>query len=114
MDLRGAQDCEQKSLSPQESVQRDQSMCANFCREGPRTQNRKCSQLSSRFASFNPAGDFHAYALSSLPREGSSEAVKATQQASLASQTAPAAAALPVLLSRKWGLAPSNPSESTA
>src|ERR1700751_3410148 len=83
-------------LSPQEqSVQRDQAYVRQLLERG--TTDAKIEsvlQLSSRFASFNPAGDFHAYALSLIAKEKAAlKQSKQTQQASLASQTAPAAGA---------------------
>jgi hypothetical protein len=101
-------------LSPQEqSVQRDQAYVRQLLQRG--TADAKIEnvlQLSSRFTSFNPTGDFHAYALSLIAKEKASlKQSKQTQQASLASQTAPAAAASAsssVLVSGN-ALAPSNP-----
>jgi hypothetical protein len=101
-------------LSPQEqSVQRDQAYVRQLLQRG--TADAKIEsvlQLSSRFATFNPTGDFHAYALSLIAKEKAAlKQSKQTQQASLASQTAPAAAASAsssVLVSGN-ALAPSNP-----
>jgi hypothetical protein len=101
-------------LSPQEqSVQRDQAYVRQLLQRG--TADAKIEnvlQLSSRFTSFNPTGDFHAYALSLIAKEKASlKQSKQTQQASLASQTAPAVAApasSSVLVSGN-ALAPSNP-----
>src|SRR6201998_1667717 len=101
-------------LSPQEqSVQRDQAYVRQLLQRG--TADAKIEnvlQLSSRFASFNPSGDFHAYALSLIAKEKAAlKQSKQTQQASLAPQTAPAAAASAsssVLVSGN-ALAPSNP-----
>jgi hypothetical protein len=101
-------------LSPQEqSVQRDQAYVRQLLQRG--TADAKIEsvlQLSSRFATFNPTGDFHAYALSLIAKEKAAlKQSKQTQQASLASQTAPVAAASPsssVLVGGNT-LAPSNP-----
>jgi hypothetical protein len=101
-------------LSPQEqSVQRDQAYVRQLLQRG--TADAKIEsvlQLSSRFASFNPTADFHAYALSLIAKEKAAlKQSKQTQQASLASQTAPVAAASAsssVLVSGNT-LAPSNP-----
>jgi hypothetical protein len=101
-------------LSPQEqSVQRDQAYVRQLLQRG--TSDAKVEsvlQLSSRFASFNPSGDFHAYALSLIAKEKTAlKQSKQTQQASLALQTAPVAAAsasASVLVSGN-ALAPSNP-----
>src|ERR1700739_1543072 len=85
-------------LSPQEqSVQRDQAYVRQLLQRG--TADAKIEnflQLSSRFTSFNPTGDFHAYALSLIAKEKASlKQSKQTKQDSLASQTAPVAAAPP-------------------
>ena len=101
-------------LSPQEqSVQRDQAYVRQLLQRG--TADAKIEsvlQLSSRFASFNPTGDFHAYALSLIAKEKAAlKQSKQTQQASLASQTAPVPADSPsssVLVGANT-LAPSNP-----
>jgi hypothetical protein len=101
-------------LSPQEqSVQRDQAYVRQLLQRG--TSDAKVEsvlQLSSRFTSFNPTGDFHVYALSLIAKEKAAlKQSKQTQQASLASQTAPVAAASAsssVLVSGN-ALAPSNP-----
>ena len=106
---------EKKSqLSPQEqSVQRDQAYVRQLLQRG--TADAKIEsvlQLSSRFASFNPTADFHAYALSLIAKEKAAlKQSKQTQQASLVSQTAPVAAASAsssVLVSGN-AFAPSNP-----
>jgi hypothetical protein len=101
-------------LSPQEqSVQRDQAYVRQLLQRG--TSDAKVEsvlQLSSRFASFNPSGDFHAYALSLIAKEKAAlKQSKQTQQASLASQTAPEAAASASSSVAVSGnvLAPSNP-----
>src|SRR6266446_1290444 len=83
-------------LSPQEqSIRRDQVYVHQLLQRG--TADAKIEsvlQLSSRFASFNPTGDFHAYALGLIAKEKAAlKQSKQTQQASLASQTAPVAAA---------------------
>ena len=101
-------------LSPQEqSVLRDQAYVRQLLQRGTAdTKIESVLQLSSRFTSFNPTGDFHSYALSLIAKEKAAlKQSKQTQQASLASQTAPAAAASAsssVLVSGN-ALAPSNP-----
>src|SRR5258707_1911272 len=85
-------------LPPQEqSVQRDQAYVRKLLQRGTATAKiESVLQLSSRFATFNPTGDFHAYALSLIAKEKAAlKQSKQTQQASLASQTAPVAAASP-------------------
>jgi hypothetical protein len=101
-------------LSPQErGVLRDQAYVRQLLQRG--TADAKIEsvlQLSSRFASFNPTADFHAYALSLIAKEKAAlKQSKQTQQASLAPQTAPvatASASSSVLVSGN-ALAPSNP-----
>jgi hypothetical protein len=62
---------EKSQLPPQEqSVQRDQAYVRQLLQRG--TADAKIEsvlQLSSRFASFNPSGDFHAYSLSLIAKE---------------------------------------------
>jgi hypothetical protein len=111
----GLRAAENKSqLSPREqSVQRDRAYVRQLLQRG--TADAKIEsvlQLSSRFASFSPTGDFHAYALSLIAKEKAAlKQSKQTQQASLAPQTAPVAAASAsssVLVSGN-ALAPANP-----
>jgi hypothetical protein len=80
--------------SPQEqSVRRDQAYVRQLLERG--TANAKVEnslRLSSRFTSFNPAGDFHAYVLSLIAKEKTTlKQAKQTQQPGVSSQTAPAA-----------------------
>jgi hypothetical protein len=82
--------------SPQEqSMRRDQAYVRQLLERG--TSNAKVEsflRLSSRFTSFNPAGDFHAYALSLIGKEKTSlKQAKQTQQPGVSSQTAPKTAA---------------------
>src|SRR6267378_2118882 len=101
-------------LSPQkQSVRRDQVYVRQLLQRG--TSEAKVESvllLSSRFTSFNPNGDFHAYALSLIAKEKAAlKQSKQTQQAGTVSQTAPAAAvsASPSVLASGNALAPSNP-----
>jgi hypothetical protein len=101
-------------LSPREqSVQRDQAYVRELLERG--TSDAKVEsvlKLTSRFSSFNPSGDFHAYALSLIAKEkATTKQPKQTQQASSASQTAsPAAVAVSSSVpSTANVLAPSNP-----
>ena len=101
-------------LPPQEqSVQRDQAYVRQLLQRG--TADAKIEsvlQLSSRFASFNPSGDFHAYSLSLIAKEKAAlKQQKQTQQAGAASQ-APVAAVVSDISSvpaSAIALAPSNP-----
>ena len=100
--------------SPQEqSVRRDQAYVRQLLERG--TSDAKVEsvlQLSSRFPSFNPSGDFHAYALSLIAKEKTStKQPKQTQQPSVAPQTTTAtvvsdSSSVP---SSANVLAPSNP-----
>src|SRR6266436_6339585 len=101
-------------LSPQEqSIRRDQVYVHQLLQRG--TADAKIEsvlQLSSRFISFNPTGDFHSYALSLIAKEKTAlKESKLTQQAGVGSQTAPTTAvsdSSPVPPSA-IALAPSNP-----
>jgi len=101
-------------LPPQEqSVQRDQAYVRQLLQRG--TADAKIEsvlQLSSRFASFNPSGDFHAYSLNLIAKEKAAlKKQKQTQQAGAASQ-APVAAVVSDISSvpaSAIALAPSNP-----
>ena len=99
--------------SPQEqSVQRDQAYVRQLLARG--TSDAKVEsvlKLTSRFSSFSPSGDFHAYALSLIAKEKpTTKQPKQTRQASGASQTAsPAAVAVSSSVpSTANVLAPSN------
>jgi hypothetical protein len=81
-------------LSPQQqSSQRDQAYVRQLLQRG--TSDAKVEsvlQLSSRFTTFNPTSDFHAYALSLIAKEKTAlKQSKLTQQAGVGSQTAPTA-----------------------
>ena len=81
--------------SPQEqSVRRDQAYVRQLLERG--TSDAKVEsvlQLSSRFPSFKPSGDFHAYALSLIAKEKKAlKQLKQPQQPAAGSQTAATAA----------------------
>jgi len=101
-------------LSPQEqSVQRDQAYVRQLLQRGASDAKVEgVLQLSSRFASFNPSGDFHAYALSLIAKEKTAlKQLKQTQHAGVGSQ-APAAVSVSEsssVPSSAIALAPSNP-----
>ena len=101
-------------LPPQEqSVQRDQAYVRQLLQRGTADARiESVLQLSSRFASFNPSGDFHAYSLSLIAKEKAAlKQQKQTQQAGVASQ-APVAAVVSDISSvpaSAIALAPSNP-----
>src|SRR3984893_5103695 len=93
-------------LSPQQqSSQRDQAYVRQLLQRGTSDARvESVLQLSSRFASFNPSGDFHAYALSLIAKEKTAlKQLKQTQHAGVGSQ-APAA----VSVSERSSV-PSNP-----
>ncbi|HTB94456.1 MAG TPA: hypothetical protein VK728_16605 [Candidatus Sulfotelmatobacter sp.] len=100
-------------LSPQEqSVRRDQVYVRQLLQRG--TSEAKVEsvlQLSSRFTSFNPTGDFHEYAVSLIAKEKAAlKQQKQTQQAGVASQ-APVAAVISdisAVPASAIALAPSN------
>src|SRR6267142_5345720 len=111
----GVKAAENKSqLSPREqSIRRDQVYVHQLLQRG--TADAKIEsvlQLSSRFASFNPSGDFHAYSLSLIAKEKAAlKQQKQTQQAGVASQ-APVAAVvsdISFVPASAIALAPSNP-----
>src|ERR1700756_4498290 len=71
-------------MPPQEqSVQRDQAYVRQLLQRGPaHAKIERVLQLGSRFASFNPSGDFHAYSLSLIAKEKAAlKQQKQTQQA---------------------------------
>src|ERR1700722_3890489 len=104
----------QSQLSPQEqSVRRDQVYVRQLLQRGTsEVKVESVLQLSSRFASFNPSGDFHAYSLSLIAKEKAAlKQQKQTQQAGVASQ-APVAAVVSDISSvpaSAIALAPANP-----
>jgi len=80
----------QTQLSPREqSLQRDQAYVRQLLERG--TSDAKVEsvlKLTSRFTSFNPSADFHAYALSLIAKEKTAtKQPKQTQQPSVTSQT---------------------------
>jgi hypothetical protein len=80
-------------LSPQEqSVRRDQAYVRALLEKGSSDAKVEVSlKLTSRFTSFNPAGDFHAYALGLISKERKTfQPAKQVQQSSGATQTASA------------------------
>jgi len=82
-------------LSPQEqSVRRDQAYVHTLLGRGTSAAKVESAlQLTSRFSSFNPSGDFHAYALSLIAKEKTTlKQPIQTQQTGVGSQTAPAPA----------------------
>src|SRR5258708_11786914 len=109
----GVKAAENKSqLSPREqSIRRDQVYVHQLLQRG--TADAKIEsvlQLSSRFTSFNPIGDFHAYALSLIAKEKTTlKQSKLTQQASVGSQPPAAVSATSSVPSAATALPPSPP-----
>jgi hypothetical protein len=101
-------------LTPQEqSVRRDQAYVLKLLEKGTSTTKIEASlQLTSRFTSFNPSGDFHAYALGLISKEKKSlDQTKQSQQptASTLVALAPAAPDTSATAPAANGAAPSNP-----
>src|SRR5258708_16529497 len=99
-------------LSPQEqSIRRDQVYVHQLLQRG--TADAKIEsvlQLSSRFASFNPTGDFHAYALSLIAKEKAAlKQLKQIQQASVGPQAPTADSDSSPVASAAIALAPPHP-----
>src|SRR5882724_376063 len=109
----GVKAAENKSqLSPREqSIRRDQVYVHQLLQRG--TADAKIEsvlQLSSRFASFNPTSDFHAYARGIIAKEKTAlKQLKQTQQASVGSQPPAAVSDSSSVASGAIALAPSNP-----
>jgi hypothetical protein len=108
-----AADKKTQQSSQEQSVRRDQAYVRQLLERG--TSNAKVEsflQLSSRFTSFNPSGDFHVYVLSLIAKEKTTlKQLKQTQQPGVGSQTAPAAAVSdrPSVVVSGNVAAPSNP-----
>ncbi len=100
-------------LSPQEqSVRRDQAYVRALLEKGSSDAKVEVSlKLTSRFTSFNSAGDFHAYAVGLISKERKTlQPAKQAQRSSGATQTA-SAPAISVSASAPGGnvTGPSNP-----
>jgi hypothetical protein len=101
-------------LSPQEqSVRRDQAYVLKLLEKGTSSAKIEASlQLTSRFTSFSPSGDFHAYALGLISKERKSlDQTKQSQQPTATTVTvlAPAVSDTSSAASVPNGVAPSNP-----
>lgn len=86
-----AQEKNNQQSPKEQSVQRDQSYVRLLLQRG--TSDAKVESfliLSSQFPSFNPSGDFHAYALKLIAQEKTAlKQRKQTQQATVQPQSAP-------------------------
>ena len=101
-------------LTPQEqSVRRDQAYVLKLLEKGTSSAKIEASlQLTSRFTSFSPSGDFHAYALGLISKERKSlDQTKQSQQPTATTVTvlAPAVSDTSTVASAPNGVAPSNP-----
>ena len=101
-------------LPPQEqSVRRDQAYVLKLLEKGTSSAKIEASlQLTSRFTSFSPSGDFHAYALGLISKERKSlDQTKQSQQPTATTVTvlAPAVSDTSSVASAPNGVAPSNP-----
>jgi hypothetical protein len=106
---------EKKSeLSLQEqSAQRDQAYVRRLLEKGASDAKvESLLKLSSRFASFNPSGEFHAYTLKLIAKEKAAlKQTRQTQQSGVRSESAPAVAVAEITPAVVTGsvTAPSNP-----
>jgi hypothetical protein len=81
-----------------------QPTCASSWRKGSSDARvESLLKLSSKFASFNPFGDFHAYALKLIAKEKTApRQAKQTQQVAVRTESAPAAVVSPKLHLLLW------------
>lgn len=105
---------EKNALSQQEqSVRRDQAYVRQLLeKESSDAKVESVLKLSSKFSSFNPSGDFHAYALKLIAKEKSAlKQTKQTQQTAVRSESAPTVVAGETATAVVAGnvAAPSNP-----
>ena len=102
----------ERSLQEQ-SAQRDQAYVRQLLEKGASDAKvESFLKLSSRFASFNPSGEFHAYALKLIAKEKAAlKQTKQTQQSGVRSESAPAVAVAEITPAVVTGsvTAPSNP-----
>ncbi len=102
----------ERSLQEQ-SAQRDQAYVRQLLEKGASDAKvESLLKLSSRFASFNPSGEFHAYTLKLIAKEKATlKQTKQTQQSGVRSESAPAVAVAEITPAVVTGsvTAPSNP-----
>jgi hypothetical protein len=102
----------ERSLQEQ-SAQRDQAYVRQLLEKGASDAKvESLLKLSSRFASFNPSGEFHAYTLKLIAKEKAAlKQTKQTQQSGVRSESAPAVAVAEITPAVVTGsvTAPSNP-----
>ena len=102
----------ERSLQEQSS-QRDQAYVRQLLEKGASDAKvESLLKLSSRFASFNPSGEFHAYTLKLIAKEKAAlKQTKQTQQSGVRSDSAPAVAVAEITPAVVTGsvTAPSNP-----
>ena len=102
----------ERSLQEQ-SAQRDQAYVRQLLEKGASDAKvESLLKLSSRFASFNPSGEFHAYTLKLIAKEKAAlKQTRQTQQSGVRSESAPAVAVAEITPAVVTGsvTAPSNP-----
>lgn len=88
-----AQEKRNEQSPQQQSVERDQAYVRQLLERGSsEAKVESFLKLSSRFASFNPSGDFHAYALKLIAKGKTAlKQTKQTQQAAVRTESAPTA-----------------------
>ena len=102
----------ERSLQDQ-SAQRDEAYVRQLLEKGASDAKvESLLKLSSRFASFNPSGEFHAYTLNLIAKEKAAlKQTRQTQQSGVRSESAPAVAVAEITPAVVTGsvTAPSNP-----
>jgi hypothetical protein len=91
-----AQEKKNEQSPQQQSVERDQAYVRQLLERGSSDAKvESFLELSSKFASFNPSADFHAYALKLIAKEKTAlkqtKLTKQTQQAAVRTESAPTA-----------------------
>lgn len=108
-----AQEKKSERSFQEQSAQRDQAYVRQLLEKGASDAKvESLLKLSSRFASFNPSGEFHAYTLKLIAREKAAlKQTKQTQQSGVRSESAPAVAVAEITPAVVTGsvTAPSNP-----
>jgi hypothetical protein len=108
-----AQEKKSEPSLQEQSVQRDQAYVRQLLERGTSAAKvESLLKLSSRFASFNPKGDFHDYALKLIAKQKTSlKQTKQPQQAAVRSGSAPTVAVAETTPAVTTGnvAAPSNP-----
>lgn len=108
-----AQEKKNQPSQQEQSVRRDQAYVRQLLEKGSSDAKvESILKVSSKFASFNPPGDFHAYALKLIAKEKTAlKQTKQTQQAAVRTESTPTvvvAETAPVTVAGNVA-APSNP-----